>query len=482
MKRAVQSALRLLAWTSLFFPLNAKILPRRDPLDGALDATAIVIVSRQVGQTFRVEETFLGDATVGDSLSLPGFELKVADETSFIAGVERIEPIQPNKRILVFLKPAGSGWAVAGAGNCYFWSDDPNKLNSLRQMAKEALDLRAAWNAARNLPNERERVKALWPFLWGYRGSCYHQTLPILHEIGPVAGEFIAAKLPGLDRNAKERMLWDAPAYHSEILHQIVIRELHSQMAKWDDASRRTGWVHYDQSDPPGRIHYSVPRPEDADADNASAIYGALYQGFGALAHIADRKDLPCIREAAAWGIQRRFKQLDDAALEAFRAMPEKENLPLIEAIWGEYSRRPFEGNALQPYDVMKTLNAHRYQEAIPMMAQFVSVGFAQDMARRFLVEMTGENFGGDTAAWLSWVQLTPAAESVTRSAPRLFYIDNLRWAGGTAGAATRQILRGFELCGPKDVGARTDANDPRLVLPEKLGKLIKASRVAGFA
>jgi hypothetical protein len=102
-------------------------------------------------------------------------------------------------------------------------------------------------------------------------------------------------------------------------------------------------------------------------------------------------------------GIQRRFKQLDDAALEAFGAMPERENLPSIEGIWGEYSRRPFVGNALQPYNVIKALNVHRYPEAIPMMAQFVSVGFAQDMARGFLVEMTGENFEGDTAAWINW-------------------------------------------------------------------------------
>jgi hypothetical protein len=51
----------------------------------------------------------------------------------------------------------------------------------------------------------------------------------------------------------------------------------------------------------------------------------------------------------------------------------------------------------------MKALDAHRFPEAIPLMVQFVNVGFAQDLARRFLVEMTGTDFGGDTKAWLEW-------------------------------------------------------------------------------
>lgn len=51
----------------------------------------------------------------------------------------------------------------------------------------------------------------------------------------------------------------------------------------------------------------------------------------------------------------------------------------------------------------MKTLAVHRFPEAIPLMAPFVNADFAQDIARTFLVEMTGVDFGGNSSLWLNW-------------------------------------------------------------------------------
>ena len=125
----------------------------------------------------------------------------VEDTSSFIAGQERIEPIQSSTRILVFLKPASSvpanwqrfgQWTVAGFGNCYFWSHDPANVDSLRAMAKKALALRKSWDAARNLPDKQQRAEALWPYLWNYNQSCYKQTEAALQEIGAIAGDYIA--------------------------------------------------------------------------------------------------------------------------------------------------------------------------------------------------------------------------------------------------------------------------------------------------
>ena len=47
-----------LGWTSQI--CNAKLIFRRDPLDGALDATVIAILSQQAPGVFRIEEAFLG--------------------------------------------------------------------------------------------------------------------------------------------------------------------------------------------------------------------------------------------------------------------------------------------------------------------------------------------------------------------------------------------------------------------------------------
>jgi len=85
----------------------------------------------------------LGNIDPGQHLSLPNFKLAVADTSTPVAGMERIEPIYENTRILVFLKPSKgvSTWEVAGFGNCYFWSHDPDKLEPLRSMAASALAL-----------------------------------------------------------------------------------------------------------------------------------------------------------------------------------------------------------------------------------------------------------------------------------------------------------------------------------------------------
>src|ERR1035438_10230066 len=95
-------------------------------------------------------------------------------------------------RILVFLKPSKSGthrWDVAGYGNCYFWSNNPEELQGLRKMAKSAIDVRTSWEAAHSLTDRRQRAEALWPFLWNYNLSCYSQTKAALQESGAVAGD-----------------------------------------------------------------------------------------------------------------------------------------------------------------------------------------------------------------------------------------------------------------------------------------------------
>src|ERR1035438_3316927 len=81
-------------------PGVAKIIPRRDPLDAALDSTVIVIMKEQSQDRFEVEEVFLGDVVKGQILVLPAFKLIVEDRSSFISGIERVESISDNTRIL----------------------------------------------------------------------------------------------------------------------------------------------------------------------------------------------------------------------------------------------------------------------------------------------------------------------------------------------------------------------------------------------
>jgi hypothetical protein len=396
-------------------PGTAKIIMRRDPLDAALDSTVIVIMQEQSEDKFEVEEVFLGDVVKGQILVLPAFRLIVEDRSSFISGVERVEPIYSNTRILVFLKPQPEAhaegqerphWVVAGYGNCYFWSHDPSNLESLRVMAKKALALRTSWETARQLAYEQQRAEALWPYLWNYNHSCYKQTETALQGLGAVAGDYIAGQLEHMSYQEKGALLVHAGTYSSVRLHDALVRELKSQQRLWEELLyRRKGFAAYDEIDPPGRMHYNPRRTEDAEADEASDIYGVLYYGLTGLESFHDRNDLPFFREAALWSVKYRFKQLGDAALHAFAEMPDRANLAIIESIWKEYSTRQFGGNELHPYDIIRTLTAHKFPETIPLMAQFVKSGFMQEEARQFLVQITGTDLGSDTKSWTAWYE-----------------------------------------------------------------------------
>ena len=347
---------------------DGHIVYRRDPLDGALDATVIAIVSLQPSGAFRAEKVFLGDVASGDLLFLPGFKLTVEDRSALIAGVDREEPIYRNTRVLVFLKPASANtidsarlgrWMVAGFGNCYFWSHDANQTSALESMASSVLALRQSWQAARDLPDEQKRVEALWPYLWD--GHCYRQTEAALQEIGPVAGDYLAEQLDGMTYRQKDVFLSHFASYGSTRLHTALIHELKKQQAAWEDLVRRHGrFATFDQIDRPGRMRYSVRRPQDSEADEADDIYGVLYQGFVGLGNFHDRNDLPFLRESALWAVKYRFKQVDDAALDAFTKLPDAANLPVIEAIQKEYSKKPFVGNKLDASAVATALDANR--------------------------------------------------------------------------------------------------------------------------
>ena len=116
-----------------------------------------------------------------------------------------------------------------------------------------------------------------------------------------------------------------------------------------------------------------------------------------------DRDDLPYIRELTAWAIKYRFKQTCDAALIGFQNMPDKANLPLIDAVWKEFSRRPYEGNELAPYDVSRALCTHRYPETVPLLAPFLEYEFGRSTVQQALREIVGQDLGDRPQAWLDW-------------------------------------------------------------------------------
>jgi hypothetical protein len=368
---------------------SAKIVFNRDPLDGALDASVIVIMRQQTQDSYQIDEVFLGNVNDGDVLVLPDFKMEVEDRSSVIAGQTRFEPILPGTRILVFLKPATpttrprerlGDWQIAGLGNCFFWSHDPENLDSLRAMANSAIALRSAWEAARNLPDKEQRVVALWPYRWDKRRVVREKTQAALQEIGPVAGDHIAAQWPTMSRDQKKALLYNLGEFGGERLHETLLLELKMQLAAWEEVNRRGG-----------------PAAEYVD--------GVLYLGLAGLGSFHDRSDLPFIRETAVWAVRHRLKSVGESALNAFQEMPDKANLPVIEAIWNEHASKAMDGYELDPTDVVRCLETHRFPETIPLMAQFVNLDFEGQIAQDFLVSVTCVDFGADKRGWLTWYE-----------------------------------------------------------------------------
>src|SRR5678816_3845780 len=117
---------------------------RRDPLDGALDATLVVIMKQQSLNWFRVEEVFLGNIDPGQHLGKWQDSETATSGAMILTSSKRFGPWQPVRSL----------------------SD--------------------THGAARDISDERQRVAALWPFLWSHNGSCFQQSKAELEKIGPL--------------------------------------------------------------------------------------------------------------------------------------------------------------------------------------------------------------------------------------------------------------------------------------------------------
>jgi len=369
----------------------ARIVPPRDPRDGILDASLVAIVKQAGPDTFEIQEVFLGDAEVGDSIELPGFRLYTVQ----MYGPEKVEPIAPDTRVLVFLRRGEQDptkWEVTRHGYCFFWVHDPGQVDRLRKMARDAVSLRRSWERARDIPDEGRRVEALWPYLWDHGVSFLRHTRDELAKTGAVAGDYIAERLTSMSHGERMTLMPDSARLGGERLHAALVQHLLAQQKLYEDLLARRG---------PGAR--DLIEDWDTAPDEIRNIWGELFYGLGGLAGFKDRGDLPYVRELASWAIKHRLKPTCVSALHAFRDMPDRANVPVIEAIWKEFSTRPYEGNALNPFDVTRSLRTHKFPETVPVLAELLGEEHAGREARSFLAEIVGRDLGAEPQAWLDW-------------------------------------------------------------------------------
>jgi hypothetical protein len=371
----------------------ARIPPVRDARLGVLDATLVAITHHQSGDLYKIDEILLGVRPADGIIEVPAFCLYTVQQW----GPEKTEPITERTRILMFLKPKredGNAFEVTSYGYCFFWVQDPDRVPDLRRIGMEAVNLRRSWEKARDVVDPQQRVTALWPYLWDGGSSFLESTKKELQKTGVTAGDYMAQMLPTLNHGQRMTLLPHLGLYGGTRLHAWLIQHLRQRQALYEAS--------LSEYDPNGK---GPGENWDRAPDQIKEISAELYYGLTGLDSFHDRQDLDFMRDLTLWAVKYRFQQTCEAALLAFRYMPDEKNLPVIAAAWREFSSKPIKGSTTLAFGFTRALQSHKYAETVPILTMFLSNPDVGTEARGFLTKIVGVDLGGDPGAWLAWYE-----------------------------------------------------------------------------
>jgi hypothetical protein len=184
----------------------------------------------------------------------------------------------------------------------------------------------------------------------------------------------------------------DAGAYGGDKLHRTLTNYIAAQQQLYESSALTYRLDHNDA------LASWNTMPE-----NVKDIYGDIYYGLAGLASFQRRDDLPMIRDIARWAVKYGLEQTCEAALEAFRTMSDRANLPVISLIWRKFPLGRGEGDEVFHVDFIHTLCAHKFAQTVPLLAPFVTDRFAGADAQVALSEIVGRDLGETPQPWLDW-------------------------------------------------------------------------------
>ena len=105
----------------------------------------------------------------------------------------------------------------------------------MRNAAEDALALRREWEAARDIPDARQRVEALWQYLWNNEELLHDHTKAELKKSGAVTTDYIVSQLENLDMVQLFMLLPDFKEFSGHSSHKVLV----SYLQKWREAYDR---------------------------------------------------------------------------------------------------------------------------------------------------------------------------------------------------------------------------------------------------
>jgi hypothetical protein len=262
----------------------------------------------------------------------------------------------------------------------------------LRRAAERAIEARQQWESAVRLSDPEQRVAALWPFLSieRYGVSFSEHTEVQFEKAKPASGEYFAERFDGMSANERMLLLRGAGAFGSEQLHMKLKAHLDQLRQRYENFVAASG---------------RLPRDVDWNTmpQNVKDVSGELYYGLAGLARFDDRHDLAYIRVAALWSAKYHLEQMADAAVDAFRDMPDAANLPAIDASLKEFMPQRRAGMWSIDSDAERALCKHRYSESVPLLTLFLVEDSQAEEAQECLAGIVGHDLGRNPKSWLDW-------------------------------------------------------------------------------
>jgi hypothetical protein len=222
--------------------------------------------------------------------------------------------------------------------------------------------------------------------------SFFKHTEVELEKARPAAGEYFAEHFDEMSSDDRMVLLPGAGAYGSETLHEKLRRHLDQQRHVYQEFVAGLGRL------PSAADWITMPK-------SVRDATGEIYYGLAGLAEFRDRDDLPFIRATALWSAKYHLEDPADAAIDAFRDMPDEANLAVIDRLLKEFlpGRKP--GMWSIDSDAERALCKHRHPETVPLLAPFVAeadAGMATE-SESCLEEIVGQDLGRNPKAWIDW-------------------------------------------------------------------------------